>query len=83
MATVVVEVMAAVVLLDDESGSRRLQVQIQIQMQIRMHVQIQIQMQAHVPIHIQVRQFPEPYMVHGNPRDISTEFLGFSAGIMR
>ena len=83
MVTAVVVLMAAVVLLDVESSSRRLQVQIQILMQIRMHVQIQIQMQAHVPIHIQVPQFPEPYMIHENPRDISTEFLGFSAGIMR
>ena len=43
----------------------------------------QIHLQAHVPIHIQVLQFPEPYMIHENPRDISIEFLGFSAGIMR
>ena len=39
--------MAAVVLLDDESSSRRLQVQIRIQMQIQMLVQIQLQ----TPIH--------------------------------
>ena len=47
MATAVVVVMAAVVLLDVESSSRRLQVQIRIQMQIEMHVQIQTQTWIH------------------------------------
>ena len=53
MVTAVVVLMAAVVLLDVGSSSRRLQVQIQIQMQIQMHVQIQLQIriQLHMSSH--------------------------------
>ena len=52
MVTAVVVVMAAVVLLDVGSCSRRLQVQIQIQMQIQMRIQIRRQKQIQLQVHI-------------------------------
>ena len=38
----------------------------------------QIHLQAHVSIHVQVPQFPEPYMIHEIPRDISIVATGSS-----